>query len=128
VAKGADFKAAAEGMKLKVETLPSFVPFTVLNGQGNDQRLQTIAYVATSLTPGQVSNPIPVRADNTTLVLHLDSRGKADPAGLAEFEGRYRESQDQQLRSLAYADWANWKSKQPGTHKPPYLDAYGSVE
>jgi hypothetical protein len=47
---------------------------------------------------------------------------------LAEFETRFRQSQDQQLRSMVYADWANWKSKQPGTHRPPDLDSYGSVE
>ena len=127
MAKGADFKAATAGMNLKVETLPAFVPFKALQGQ-NDQRLQTIAYATASLKPGQVSEPVPVQADNTTLVLHLDSRGQADPAGLADFETRYRASQDQQLRSLVYADWANWRSNQPGTRKPPQLEAYGSVE
>jgi len=125
VAKGADFKTAAAGMNLKVETLPAFVP---IRAASNDQRLQTIASVTTTLTPNQVSDPVPVQADNTTLVIHLDSRGKADPAGLAAFETRFRQSQDQQLRLLVYTDWANWKSKQPGTHKPPDLDAYGSVE
>jgi peptidyl-prolyl cis-trans isomerase D len=128
VAKGADFKTAAAGMKLKAETLPLFVPFVTIKGSASDPRLQTIAYATTSLKPGQVSEPVPVQADNTTLVLHLDSRGQADPAGLAEFETRYRASQDQQLRSLVYADWADWKSRQPDTHKPPQLDAYGSVE
>jgi hypothetical protein len=125
---GADFKTAATGMKLKVETLPTFVPFVTLKASQADQRLQTIAYASTSLTPGQVSEPIPVQADNTLLVLHLDSRDKADPAGLADFETRFRDSQDQQLRALVYADWANWKNKQPGTHKPPQLDAYGTAE
>ncbi len=125
VAKGADFKAAAAGLKLTVETLPSFVP---IKAPPSDQRLQTIAYAATLLAPGQVSDPVPVQADNTLLVLHLDSRGQPDPAGLAEFETRFRESQDQQLRGLVSTDWANWKSKQPGTHKPPGLDSYGSVE
>jgi len=130
VTKGADFKAAAAGMKLKVETLPSFVPYQLLTEKEaqSDQRLQTIAYAITSLTPGQVSDPVPLQADNTTLVIHLDNRTQADPAGLAEFEIRFRGSQDQQLRALAYADWANWKSKQPGTHKPPDLDAFGGVE
>jgi hypothetical protein len=66
--------------------------------------------------------------DNTTLILHLDSRGKADPAGLAAFETRFRDSQDQQLRAIVFADWADWKSKQPGTRKPANLDAFGSVE
>jgi peptidyl-prolyl cis-trans isomerase D len=125
VEKGADFKTVATGMKLKVETLPAFVP---VNAPKNDQRLQTIAYATTSLAPGQVSDPVPVQADSTTLILHLDSRGPADPAGLAEFETRFRQAQDQELRSMVYIDWANWKSKQPGTHKPPELDAYGGVE
>jgi peptidyl-prolyl cis-trans isomerase D len=125
VAKGADFKTAAAGMKLKVETLPAFVP---IKAPQTDQRLQTIAYAIVSLKPGQVSDPVPMQADNTSLVIHLDSRAPADPAGLADFETRYRENQDQQLRSQAYIDWADWKSKQPGTHKPPDLDAYGSVE
>jgi peptidyl-prolyl cis-trans isomerase D len=125
VAKGADFKTAAAGMKLKVETLPSFVP---INAPQKDERLLTIAYATTSLTPGQVSDPVPMQADNTILVLHIDSRATADPANLADFETRFRQSQDQQLQSTVYIDWANWKSKQPGTHKPPELDQYGSVE
>jgi len=125
VAKGGDFIAAAAAMNLKAETLTSFVP---IKAPPSDQRLQTTAYAITSLTSGQVSGPVPVQADNTTLVLHLDSRGQADPAGLADFEHRFRESQDQQLRTLVYADWANWKSKQPGTHKPPGLDSFGGVE
>jgi len=125
VAKGADFKTAAAAMNLKVETLPAFVPIKASPG---DQRLQTIAYATTSLVSGQVSDPVPMQANNTALVLHLDSRGKADPAGLADFETRFRQSQDEQLRQIAYVDWANWKSKQPGTHIPPDLDAYGSVE
>ena len=128
VAKGADFKTAAAGMNLKVETLPPFVPFTVLNGPQGERRLQSIAYVTTSLGPGQVSEPIPDESNNTTLVLHVDSRGQADPAGLADFETRFRQSQDQQLREAVITDWTNWKSKQPGTHRPPDLDAYGSVE
>jgi len=125
VAKGTDFKTAATGMKLNVQTLPSFVP---IKAPQTDQKLQTIAYAVTSLKPGQVSDPIPMQADNSLLIVHLDSRGQPDPSGLADFEKRFRDSQDQQLRTLAYTDWANWKSKQPGTHKPPDLDAYGSVE
>jgi SurA N-terminal domain/PPIC-type PPIASE domain len=125
VAKGADFKTAAAGMKLKVETLPAFVP---INAPQKDERLQTIAYATTTLTPGQVSDPVPMQADNTLLILHLDSRAKADPANLADFETHFRQEQDQRLQSTVYVDWANWKSKQPGTHKPPELDQYGSVE
>jgi hypothetical protein len=62
------------------------------------------------------------------LIVHLDSRAKADPAGLADFAKKFGEEQSQQLRSLVYLDWANWATKQPGTHKPPDLDAYGGVE
>jgi len=125
VAKGSDFKTAASGMKLKVETLPAFVP---IKAPPTDQRLQTIAYATTSLKPGEISKPTPVEADKTILLIHLDSRAPADAAGLADFETRFRTSQDQQLEGLVYDDWANWKSKQPGTHKPPNLEAYGSVE
>ena len=125
VAKGTDFKAAAAALNLKVETLPPFVPIKAPPG---NQRLQAIAYATTSLKPGQVSDPIPVPSDETTAVVHLDDRGKADPAGLADFEKRFRDAQDEQLRTMVYSDWANWKSKQPGTHKPPELQAFGSVE
>jgi len=125
VAKGTDFKAAATGLKLTVDTLPAFVP---IKAPSTDQRLQTIAYAVTSLKPGEVSKPVPVQLDGTTLIIHLDSRAPADPAGLADFEARFRNSQDEQLRSMVYVDWANWKSKQPDTHKPPDLDAYGSVD
>ena len=125
VAKGTDFKTAAAGMKLRVETLPPFVPAKT---QGSDQRQQTIAYASTMLKTGQVSDPTPVETDNTFLVIHLDDRAKADASGLAQFETRFRQSKDEQVRNLIYADWANWKSKQPGTHPPPDLEAYGSVE
>jgi hypothetical protein len=124
VAKGTDFKTAAAGMHLKVETIPAFVPFKM---QGSDQRMQTIAYAATKLKPGEVSAPTPLGSD-TYIVLHLDSRAPADPAGLADFETRFRESRDQQIQSMVMQDWAIWKSKQPGTHPPPELESYGSVE
>jgi peptidyl-prolyl cis-trans isomerase D len=125
VAKGTDFKAAAAALNLKVETIPAFVPMKV---EQNDPRLQTIAYVATSLAEGQVSGPVPVQSTNGTLIVHLDGRTKADPAGIAEFEGRFRNYQDQQLRQAASNDWVNWQSKKPGTHRPPDLDQYGGVE
>jgi peptidyl-prolyl cis-trans isomerase D len=125
VATGKDFKAAATADGYKVDTLPTFVPAKV---QGGDPRAQTIAYAIAPLKTGEVSGPVPVESDNATLVLHVDSRAPADPAGLADFETRFRDSQDQQLRNLVSNDWANWKSKQPGTHRPPDLDAYGSVE
>ncbi len=123
-----DFKAAAAGMKLKVESLPTFVPFTAANAPKADPRLQSIAYATVSLKPGQVSDPVPMTSDNTSLIIHLDRRDKADPAGLAEFETHFRASQDQQLREIVVTDWTNWKSKQPGTRKPPELDSYGNVD
>ena len=125
VATGADFKTAATAAGLKVDTLPTFIPAKV---QGSDARAQTIAYAIAPLKTGDVSQPVPVESDNATLVLHVDSRAPADPAGLADFETRFRDSQDQQLRNIVAGDWATWKSKQPGTHRPPDLDAYGSVE
>jgi len=130
VAKDADFKVAAAGMKLKVETLPTFVPYQVLTSKTppGDPRLPTLAYAITSLKQGQVSDPVPVQGEESSLVIHLDNRAPPDPAGLADFEKRFRDSQDQRLRELVYTDWANWKSRQPGTHKPPDLEAYGSVE
>jgi peptidyl-prolyl cis-trans isomerase D len=125
VDKGADFKTAANAQNLKVETLPAFVP---IKAPPADQRLQALAYATTSLKAGQVSDPIPVPSNETTVVLHLDDRAKPDPAGLADFEKRFREAQDEQLRTMVYTDWANWMSKQPGTHKPPDLEAFGGVE
>jgi peptidyl-prolyl cis-trans isomerase D len=125
VAKGTDFKTAAESLKLKAETIPSFVP---IKAPPADQRLQSVAFATLALKPGQVSDPIPVQSDNTQVVVFLASRDKADPAGLAEFEKRFRQSQDERLQGQVYTDWANWKSTQPGTHRPPDLDSYGSVE
>jgi len=125
VEKGTDFKTAAAGYKLTVETLPPFVPVNTPQG---DTRLQTIAEAVTTLTPGQVSGPVPIQSDNSTVIIHLDSRAKPDPAGLAEFAVRDREMQDQQLRGAVYVDWANWRSSQPGTRRPPDLALYGTVE
>ncbi len=99
-----------------------------LKADPNDQRLQAIAYVGTTLQPGQVSGPIPLQDSDTALVIHLDARAKADPAGLADFESRFRQSRDQQLQMMVYHDWANWQNQQPGTHKSAQpLDAYGTV-
>lgn len=128
VAKGSDFKTAAGGLGLKVETVPVFAPKLVLQDQQSDPRLRTIAYVASSLEPGQVSEPVPLQSDNSAFILHLDNRAKADPAGLADFDALYRTSQDADLRNQVYNDWVNWRSKQPGTHKPPDLDSYGSLD
>lgn len=124
VAKGTDFKAAAAALKLKVETPPAFVPFNVPQ---EDMRLATLAYASTTLTKGQVSSAVPSPAGGS-LVICLDNRAPADPAGLAAFETRYRASQDGQLRGMVYFDWANWKSKQPGTHRPPDLLDFGNAE
>jgi hypothetical protein len=125
VAKGEDFAKVATAMNLKVDTLPPFVP---AKAPPSDPRVQAIAYAVAGLKVGDVSQPVPISSDNATLVLHLDSRAPADPAGLADFEKRYRDEQDEQLRELVSTDWANWKSKQPGTHRPPELDAYGTVD
>jgi hypothetical protein len=113
---------------LKIETLPVFVPMEVLQSDHPNPRLQTIADAAATLNQGQVSNVVPVETDKTFLLIHVDNRAKADPAGLAGFENRIRSSQDEQILAQVYVDWANWKSRQPGTHKPPELDLYGSVE
>ena len=124
LSKGADFKTAAANMKLKPESTQPFVPFKVAE---SDAKMQRIAYTATTLKPGQVSDPVPM-GDDTYVVIHLDKRDTPDPAGLADFEKQFSESQEHQVRSMVYADWATWKSKQPGTHKPPELEAYGTVE
>ena len=125
VAKGTDFKTAAAGLNYKVETLPSFVPGKVDHA---DEKMQSIGYTTVGLDPGKVSDPFQIPTDSTMAILHLDSRAPADPAGMAEFETRFRDSQDSQLRDIVFFDWANWKSKQPGTHRPPELTSYGSVE
>ncbi len=125
VAKGTDFKTAAASLNLKVETLPAFVPGKVSQ---TDARLQVIAFEVSTLTPGQVSDPAPVQSDDSMLIVSLDSRAKADPAGLTNFATGFGEEQNQRLRSMVYLDWAEWASKRPGTHKPPDLDAYGGIE
>jgi len=94
----------------------------------SDMKQATLGYFATMLPVGGVSQPIPLQTDNSVLVLHVDSRVPADPAGLADFETHFREKQDQDLQNAAFLDWANWQSKQPGTHKPPNLEAYGAVD
>jgi hypothetical protein len=123
--QGGNFKDTATKLNLKVETMNALVPGKI---QGEDPKLQTIAYVVPGLEPGKLSPPIPMENDNTTILIYVDSRDKADPAGMAEFETRYRQSQDDNLRMQAYFDWANWMEKKPGTHKPPDLDQFGSIE
>ena len=125
VAKGTDFKAAAAAQKLTVQTLPSFVPSKVSQ---SDSRLQTIAMYSVQLAPGEVSHAVPIESDNTVLILHLDKRDPADPVGLAQFESRFRERQDDQMRNFVYLDLASWMNHRPGTRPPPDLDQYGGVE
>ncbi len=124
VAKGTDFKAAAAALKLTVETLPPVIP---LKAPENDERLQTVSYVVTTLEPGQVSGPVPT-GDGNIIILHLDSRSAPDPAGLADFEAHFRQSEDRDLQGKVFMDWINWVSKQPGTHPPDQLEAYGGIE
>jgi len=124
VAKGTDFKTAAASLNLKVETLPSFIP---MEAPEKDQRLQAIAYISTSLPVGGVSDPLP-GGDNSAIIFHLDSQAKADPANMKKFEDRYRERTEQKLRTYVLIDWTNWLSKRPGTHRPPDLDQYASVD
>jgi len=125
VKKGTDFKTAAAAQHLTVVTVPAFVP---RKASMNDMKQATLGYYSTLVPVGGVSTPIPLQTENSVLVLHVDSRAPADPAGLAAFESEFREKQDQELREAAFLDWANWQSKQPGTHKPPNLEAYGAVE
>ena len=57
-------------MNLKVDVLPPFVP---AKAPPSDPRVQAIAYAVAGLTVGQVSEPVPISADDATLILHLDS-------------------------------------------------------
>jgi peptidyl-prolyl cis-trans isomerase D len=125
VASGTDFRKAAAAQKLSIQTLPAFIPAKISEA---DQRLQTIAYASLELPVGGVSRAIPMETDNSVVIVHVDSRAPADPAGLADFETRFRQRQDEQVRNSVYLDWADWMSKRPGTHKPPDLDQYGGVE
>lgn len=125
VANGTDFKAAAAALNLKVETLPAFVP---MKASGMDPRFRALAYTVIVLPVGGVSDLVPSQLDKGLFIAHLDSRAKADLTGLAQFETQYRQQQEQELRNEAKSDWADWRSKRPGTHKPPDLDQYGSLE
>jgi peptidyl-prolyl cis-trans isomerase D len=125
VKKGTDFKAAAAAQHLTVQTVPAFVPRKI---SMSDMKQATLGYFSAMLPVGAVSQPIPLQSDNSVLVLHVDSRAPADPVGLADFETHFRQTQDQQLGGAAFLDWANWQSKQPGTHRPPNLEAYGAVD
>jgi len=125
LAKGGDFKAVVASLKLPVETMAPFVP-TKTSTMG--PRVEMIAYTATSLAVGDISQPIPVQDDNTTVLVHLDSRAVADPKGFADFATKFRQNQDERLRNQVYIDWAKWESTRPGTHKPPNLDEYGGAE
>ena len=125
IAKGdTTFAAAAAAMHLPVTTVPAFVPENVKS----DQKLGILAYHAVQLKDNEVSPAFALSEDGTLAVLHVDSRAAADPAGLAAFDKEFREEQDAHLRQIANADWIAWKDRQPGTHKPPNLEAYGGVE
>jgi hypothetical protein len=124
VAKGTSFDKAAAPLHLSVVTLAPFVPATAVN----DSKLGVFAYQALQMKEGEVSAPFEVPGTDTFAVLHVDDRAKPDPAGLADFEKRYRAQQDQGLRQAVLNDWVAWKSHQPGTRVPPQLDAYGTVE
>ena len=125
VEKGASFAKAAAAFKLPVETLPFFAPAKVSPG---DERLQAIAEAVTQLPVNGVSSAIPIAGNNTVVIAHLDTRAPPDFSGLAAFETRFRQGQDEQMRNAVYLDWADWMDRQPGTHKPPNLDEYGTVE
>ncbi len=125
MAKGATFAAAAASLNLKVETVPAFVPRKV---PATDAKLRVAAYVATTLSPGQVSDAAPIQGTDSMVIVHLDSRAKADPAGLSDFAKQFGEMQNQQLQTWTYLDWANWESNLRGTRRPPNLDSYGGVE
>ncbi len=123
--KGGDFKSAAAGQHLTVETLPAFVP---RKASPSDMKEAALGYYSAKLPVGGVSQPIPLEGENAVVILHVDSRAPADPAGFADFATRYDQARDQELRGEAFVDWINWQSKQPGTHRPPNLDVYGGVE
>ena len=125
VKKGADFKTAAAAQHLTVQTLPPFVPRTAPT---TDIKQETLGYYSAQLPVGGISQPIPLEADDSVVILHVDSRAPANPAGYAAFEAQYGRARDQELRNRAFVDWINWQSKQPGTHRPPNLDIYGGVE
>jgi peptidyl-prolyl cis-trans isomerase D len=124
IAKGETFSAAAAALHLPVTTVPAFVP----ENTKNDPKLGLLAYHAVQTKDNEVSAPFALSEDGTLAVLHVDSRGAPDPAGLAAFEKEFRAEQDAQLRLIANEDWVAWKDRQPGTHKPPNLEAYGGVE
>jgi hypothetical protein len=100
------------------------VPFDAVQ---SDPKLRDFALASTELKPGQVSEPLPTE-DGSSMVVYLQARGKPDAAGLPGFEKHIRASDDDRLRTLVFSDWASWKSKQPGTRKPPQLELYGSIE
>jgi hypothetical protein len=124
LAKGTDFKTAAAALKLKVETLPPFVPMKIAQ---DDIRLATIAFSTVKLKKGEIAEPFDA-PDGGELIAYLDNRAPADPAGLAAFEGRQRAAQDEQVRNMVYVDWVNWRSQQPGTHRPAQLAEFGGAE
>jgi peptidyl-prolyl cis-trans isomerase D len=125
VKKGVDFKTAAAAQHLAVQTMPPFVP---RNASMSDIKQATLGYYSAKLPVGGLSEPIPLQDDDSVVILHVDSRAAADPAGFNAFETQYGQARDQELRGRAFVDWINWQSKQPGTHRPPNLEIYGGVE
>jgi peptidyl-prolyl cis-trans isomerase D len=125
LAKGTDFKTAATTLKLDVGSVSAFVPEKVTQ---SDPKLQTLAYVSVGMKPGDISPPVPIESDGTIVLVHLDNREPASAADEAQFETAFRQSNDERLRDLAYSAWATWENHQPGTHPPPNLDEYGTVE
>jgi peptidyl-prolyl cis-trans isomerase D len=124
VGHGGDFKAAAANFKLVSTTLPSF---TLASVNGTDRVQEAVAYATLQLKPGEVSAPFDL-PDGKVGIAHLDSRGEADPAGLADFEKKVRDDQEETLKRAVLNDWVLWKSRQIGTHPPADLPAFGSVE
>jgi peptidyl-prolyl cis-trans isomerase D len=125
LARNPDFKAATAALKLDAQSVPSFVPAKVTS---SDPRLQTLAYVSVGLKPGDLSQPVPMESDGTIVLVHVDSRAPAAPADQAQYQQEFEQRADERLRDTAFVEWANWESRQAGTHPPPNLDEYGSVE
>jgi hypothetical protein len=124
LAKGTSFDKAVAAINTKAVTLPAFVPAKAMN----DSKIGEFAYQAMQLKDNELSKPFAVPGSDAIAVLHVDSRAKPDPAGLADFEKERRAQEDYQLRDAVLNDWVNWKSRQPGNRLPPQLDAYGTVE
>jgi peptidyl-prolyl cis-trans isomerase D len=122
---GVDLAAEAAKLGVTVQQVGGLVPAKAPQG---DERQQAIAYTAANLTPGQVSDPVPLPSDETVLVIKLDARAPADPADLPDFEKNFRSEMENQTRRLVEQDWADWLEHRPNTHRPPNLESYGSAD